>query len=281
MAPANDRPQHDRCHLFLIPGEIRNTIYEYVLTKERAIRLERRGNDSQGKWYNGIASIPGQHDMSTLASSLSDALLEVNQLRFVNKQLYAETRGLALRYNDMSCSAAKDITEFLEHCAPSHLCRIRLLTLPWADLMVPSSHAAVDWQPLLRFCGDFPKARVNVELTSLRPDSTSALLFMALHQLRVRGTHTLINAIFKDGCGMREAFLNKAQELVHDDLSLGPTVRHQSIRYFANAEGFSEQGFRRVVEADQLQPGHLNLGTVNGGVEGLVHLMKQVIEHGV
>lgn len=68
----------ERCRLLKLPAEIRAMIYEYALTEQ-----------------GGLVISGGHLHSARVDSEECDA----NQLKFVCKQLHAETKGLGLRYN--------------------------------------------------------------------------------------------------------------------------------------------------------------------------------------
>jgi hypothetical protein len=162
MNSTDDGTQQDCCHLFRKPAELRNAMYEYALTDgrpmhfDRPIRFDSRGFGPHGVSSKQISRTPGCHGLSAFMSALSNQLLEINQLRFVSKQLYAETHGLALRYNDLSFSNVKDAGYFLEHCAPFHLPRIRTLTVQWTRRSQDNNDPAAHWQPITQLCTTYP-----------------------------------------------------------------------------------------------------------------------------
>jgi len=79
--------------LLRLTAELRNTIYELTLTAPRS--LHHRKPDAVGKkpcLY--LHDVPGDNENP----------IEYNQLKYVNKQLYAETAGLELKFNDITFS---------------------------------------------------------------------------------------------------------------------------------------------------------------------------------
>jgi hypothetical protein len=109
----------DRCRLLDLPRELRDMIYEFVLTKERGLIKES-------------ARVP----TARLYAAKDFTRRDPNQLKFVCRQMYDETRGLALRFNDLTFrghtpKGALNLLElFVQHeCAQSHTRYIKKIIL--------------------------------------------------------------------------------------------------------------------------------------------------------
>jgi hypothetical protein len=289
MTYTEDRAQQDRCHFFRIPAELRNGIYEYALTEDlpirfdRPIRVDSRGFGLHGVWSRQISKAPGNRDLSTFVSALSNPLLEINQLRFVNKHLYAETRGLALRYNDLSFSYVMDAGYFLENCAPSHLSRIRRLTVKWNACYLQVSHPAANWRPIIQLCTTYyPNVEVRVVIKNLSPNNPHALVHLFIAEYVLRGTGYLANAMFKPGRDIAGSILQGP--LPQKAKQSGQMLDLKNLIFFPNNEVFNEQEFREECVATggrkSVAP-WLKANKLTGGIAGMVHLMKIVIKQGI
>jgi len=94
-------PRDGRCLLLELPGELRNMIYEYVLTEKHGI-MYRPPNLRFGPFVSmadtqiqRLGSLVRYGDMVYNCNPNSDH----NQLKYVNRQLHRETRGLGLQFN--------------------------------------------------------------------------------------------------------------------------------------------------------------------------------------
>jgi hypothetical protein len=74
--------------LLRLPGELRNKIYEYALSSQTPLLLN---SDTGG--------LPAQ-----LLSDIDGFTQEFNQIKYVSKQLYAETAHTEMKYNDIMVS---------------------------------------------------------------------------------------------------------------------------------------------------------------------------------
>jgi len=265
----------DVCHLLRLPGELRNFIYEYALTEERPLQVKRHGNDAAFKCYKQpLMQSEGYHETQGLAKWPKDAFVEVNQLRFVNKELYAETRALELRYNDLDFESIEDANEFLKNCALSQQAHLRTLTIHCAH--IPSLGKVSSTKFTMRFCRAHPRANVRIEHDQDDPNVPLLLMRVAWREFRMRGTHKLLNEIFTAGCGLREAHLVSFKVKL-EGAKFRPFPKN--FRFFP-CTSFDERAFRAGIEKDDHLLLYLARGYIQGGRDGLVRLMKQFIEHG-
>ena len=122
------------CQFLRLAGEIRNIIYAYALTNpdEQVVVYEDLGplmaamkadfaDISPTERRACLMSTPFANKVTLFTDS--SCVTEANQLRFVNRQLYYETRGLTLRYNNLSFEHSPTsnnqllrCTRFLHHC---------------------------------------------------------------------------------------------------------------------------------------------------------------------
>lgn len=76
-----------------LPAELRNNVYEYVLTSPHALRSRKPTNGEH---------LPHGSDPSTSSSKvLEPSADEFNQIKYVNKEIYKEANALELRYNTL------------------------------------------------------------------------------------------------------------------------------------------------------------------------------------
>jgi hypothetical protein len=80
--------------LFKLPGELRNRILEYALTSSEPLRYNSpMGSSSRSSFYVSLTKPDG-----TMISH------EFNVIKYVNRQLYAETAGLEIKLNTLHFS---------------------------------------------------------------------------------------------------------------------------------------------------------------------------------
>lgn len=90
--------------LTVLPAEIRNKIYSMVLSEPEPLVL----------WMDpaGIPRVCRRHSRARptltylFSQRTSGSAVEFNQLKYVSRMLFMETRGLERRYNTISATAA-------------------------------------------------------------------------------------------------------------------------------------------------------------------------------
>jgi hypothetical protein len=107
-----DQPAADgTCHFFSLPGALRNAIYPSYLYRD--------AHDTVDRLYDKA--------LARNSRKPRGSKYQVSQLRFVNKQLYTETCGLAICDSELAFHNVGDANFFLQHCKPELLSRIRCL----------------------------------------------------------------------------------------------------------------------------------------------------------
>lgn len=111
---------------FKLPGEIRNTIYTYILTAHRHLAYQPVwfGNEKSPKptFCLPVGALPPcQIDGHGLDSGDDGALVEWNQLKYVNRQmrketLYMETRLNAIAFKHKVGDSTAPIHDFMATC---------------------------------------------------------------------------------------------------------------------------------------------------------------------
>jgi len=136
-----------RASLLNLPGEIRNTIFEYALTASAHLR-------PTSSFYKKCIIQPA-----------------LNQLQFVNRQLHAETRDLEIRYNCLEFRSSwwpyratpVQCAEYYFANMPEYKrCWVREVAIEGKD---PFDHRwlqSLPWLPeLTTFCQTYPNIRIK------------------------------------------------------------------------------------------------------------------------
>lgn len=147
--------------LLLLPGELRNLIYQFVLTSNNGQLFckETRSLQSTPNRHNGenkseLEAAPDAritvyyerlHPSSFKLYEDEYTMVEANQLQYVCRSLRNETKGLGLKYNnigfvrreDWEAAACYQFARFLHHCGPYWRSQIRLVTLRSASPEIP------------------------------------------------------------------------------------------------------------------------------------------------
>jgi hypothetical protein len=150
------------CNLLSLPREIRDEIYECVLTEEEGLWCSiGSGNNLDTESWNSFRCYT-RKDLSSNCES--------NQLRYVSRQLYYETRGLSLRYSDLIFESTALFCAFLSTCAARHIGRLRNIAInehiaPQYGKCFPLAYLPSLISPSLSaFCAAHPDVAVSVLL---------------------------------------------------------------------------------------------------------------------
>jgi len=129
--------------LLALPGEIRNKIYQFVLTSPDALRYRESSKRIQKPIFYSLGSQRAEHGDENEQS-------EFNELKYVNKQLYNETAALELKYNVLRFNghpsdklpAIANLTNFLGSIATTRKAWLRTIMLD--DCIPPPSHGGTE-----------------------------------------------------------------------------------------------------------------------------------------
>jgi hypothetical protein len=188
-----------KSHLLRLPGEIRNSIYEYALTSSTGLVIKegRDGIDKLAQEISSSIQIPG------------------NQLQHTNRQLRHETADLEVRFNNIMVpgtktrSSVEQCIDFLETLPSSQHQYFRIITLKNSE---GYARNRVEWSEhvpaLYQFCGKHPQVIIRAHLPNKLIRSNSTMMFpMVLKALiNARGTSEFIERI-SDDVSLRTHFL--------------------------------------------------------------------------
>lgn len=158
--------------LLQLPRELRDIIYEYALTEEGGLVAEAGSFLVYSTRVSRGLRVMVLSTRFRAANNNGGTARESNQLRYVCRQLHAETSTLSLRYNDVEFSVSEGqgyltaydlFDNFHQSCAPTHLARIRHITIFDNHTPVPKESVDVSGVlplPLVSFCENCPNATV-------------------------------------------------------------------------------------------------------------------------
>lgn len=146
------------CIFLQIPAELRNLIYEYSLTEEHGVQCT----------IDKDPTIPPK--LLRLGQSKNgDLEPEANQLKYVCRKLYHETKGLTLQYNELTFRGTEDFERFLQVCAPTWKTCLRNINIIEKPEFGQGLNDGILYmlaqstsQPLYAFCLQYPAARVII-----------------------------------------------------------------------------------------------------------------------
>ncbi|KAF2871671.1 hypothetical protein BDV95DRAFT_572515 [Massariosphaeria phaeospora] len=185
------------CYFLTLPGEIRNIIYEYVLTEAEPIvhrldkqlsRFDRTQSAVKIRIVERHSEDDDEDDYDVPANLYVGPTpsVEVNQLQYVSHQFRYETKGLELRYNDLTFQQVnrrphthRQFLRFLKSCSPSRHSEIRTVTLGhepspcgYRPPYLMTATCRRDLRSIVTFCRAHPNAHVKVYFPELYQDYT-------------------------------------------------------------------------------------------------------------
>jgi len=150
--------------LLCLPAELRNTIYELALTHTKPLHYRKPEGD-EDKSYLYLPEAPSQqmHD---------EKPVEYNQLKYVNKQLWAETAGLELKFNDIAFDINPDhlpsselLTAWVSSISVAKRSWIKTITIRYGNMAPEQKDLSADGPNaiarLTQVCNDVPSMRVK------------------------------------------------------------------------------------------------------------------------
>jgi len=251
------------CYFFRLPGELRNKIYEYALTTARPLLYAADQENVFRLW----CPVPGQ----------AEGYHEANKLRFVNRQLYAEARGLSIQYNDLLFTNFKDAAVFLEtykHVERHMKC-----------IYIRGPGRKKEWEdnPDIRqvafFLRKHPRIAARVVLQHYSPNDEWSLPRIISHEITLKQTHAYADKFFVDE--HREPLLwDVMNQLESARFHATPAVFPPNLRFLFKDEPLDPALLRKNIETNESVM-RIVVPKVRDGVEGWVRLMAQAVEEGV
>ncbi|KAI4931143.1 hypothetical protein J4E85_003732 [Alternaria conjuncta] len=168
-----------------LPRELRDMIYEYALTEKAGLVV--------------LKSTP-----SRLRAADNPRGPDPNSLKFVCRQLYAETKGLGLRYNKLTFPSSFSYELFdkftKKHCSPANFGRVGSVAI----LQTSSARLHMELQAADTISKRYPALSVEVRLDWLSGQHSLQAWHWegSVAQCAIRGTFpVLASAELKDSAG--------------------------------------------------------------------------------
>ncbi|KAF2711600.1 hypothetical protein K504DRAFT_532166 [Pleomassaria siparia CBS 279.74] len=309
------------CHFFRLPGELRNLVYEYVLTEPDGLfhRVDDKGverlclvSDDGAKPVSRqsepllLAQNPGSTPVLHKRRKISNEqrietkepdtendkkkviiVDDANQLRFVSRQLFRETRGLGIRFNDLTFrnstreGAPWDTTitcmRFLKNCSAEHLRYLRNLTVDkarWENCVLGVGNA------LFHFCRKNPHITVNCCLSYLRQDSSKFMFHLMMVAYRTEKRPDLVSKLTGGNTRLEDYFsgmLAKFEKFPKEQMIA-------NVRAFPWDRKFDADIFQMALQQDDRASRlirRLSNEPHSVGIEGLMRIAKDVHDNGV
>jgi hypothetical protein len=136
-------PSYSR--LLLLPGELRNRIYEYALTARHGLYMKPGGFGQPPRTFEEDGDLDFDPEVVPFLERGKDLSSECfNQLKFTCHQLYKETAGIEVKFNPVRFivtgapgRSAEAFVDFLSDCAPDKAAWFTTITVSGNPAMVP------------------------------------------------------------------------------------------------------------------------------------------------
>jgi hypothetical protein len=179
-----------KANFMSLSGEIRKMIYAYALTEERGLHYGI-GPERVARLY--LNNKPYKELRSY-------ELEEANQLRYVNKQLYVETRGLGLRYNTVKFIDFADAAAFLQDY-PQAAQRLQGMHISNYESNIASRD--LQWQRpatrlVLSFLRENPHLPAKLALECASPNKPATLPTVMLYEMQFKQTTHILDRFYAD-----------------------------------------------------------------------------------
>ncbi|KAH7075101.1 hypothetical protein FB567DRAFT_183518 [Paraphoma chrysanthemicola] len=283
MAVTSDALTDDERHFFRLPAELRIKIYKHALTEQRPINFDRTV-DFAGRWCRN--SDERTVTYGSVARVADENLREVNQLRFVNKQMHMETRGLELWVNEMSFKDIQTASYFIQKCSQSNLIHLRVVHLRQGSYYTRQVHARPQLHALVRFCHDHPHATIRSHLSEWSPNSYGTLRYFGQEEAVIRGTQTLVTNLYVDGSRSHLRALKYIRKLQAEQAAQASNDEHNPVEWTTNFKFHPSTEHLDVnLLRDNIGPYHFRragfINEVEGAFEGYIRMTRRLIKHGI
>jgi len=214
--------------------------------------------------------------------------LEANPLRFVSKQLNFETKGLSIRYNDLSF---KDITEagqFLIHHPHLHQ-HIQGLRMRDADDLWPfekmdeaSWASSCEVNAISSFLRKHPGVVARLHVSWLSPNNPISLFRLAWAELRLKQSVHCADNFYTDA--HRIGFIQYGMSRSNlSELDVEKAILPHNFRFCCKDEPLDEGVLEEAIrENDPRRPfGGAGASSIRDGPQGWMRWMKIIVEEGV
>lgn len=284
------------CHFFRLPGELRNAIYAYVLSKPGGLlfRVSSRGETqlllkaSAIRRYRRrpayeIAVLPAK---GILDDRMNGTMHEKNQLQYVNREMRLETRGLGVRFNQITFLGCHDFRDFIAMCPHIHKSYLRHLTIESSFYGLCSKRSeAVNSEKSAKsnsmhalafdFCDAFPRVTLHTTVKGWRQTKPAFILEGLMIQMALRGRWDL-GDFFNDPVNQDEVRARANSRLEGIKYSFPPT----NFRLHPEDDFFSETVFRAILETNAFMTGMLSREK-EGAIDRWVIKVREFYREGI
>ncbi|KAF2244818.1 hypothetical protein BU26DRAFT_568813 [Trematosphaeria pertusa] len=266
----------------LLPGELRNRIYEYALTEPGGLLYYK---------HEGAGRLCAYRHAQEKEDG-GEEIKATNQLQYVNCELRAETKGLGLCFNNITFEPAseddlfEDCVQFLNEVSIRQRSRLRSLTITVYGRQRVLHFADSRWYPLLHnFAKDYPDCQIRICTDGLSQGSNYLIyraVLLAVITRRDDETRrglSIFTAMTQDLL-LGELKRKYPQFFVEEYLSLigGPVA--PNIRFFPADLVFKPDMFRSTLQRSK---GFTDLiaSSIAGGMDAWMERAQEIYEGGI
>ncbi|KAH7064453.1 hypothetical protein BKA63DRAFT_496785 [Paraphoma chrysanthemicola] len=264
----------NNCHFFRLPGELRNVIYAYVLSKPGGLlfRVSSHGDTQLLLKASAIRRYRPKpaYEIAVLAAKgmlderINGTMHENNQLQYVNREMRLETRGVGVRFNQITFLGCHDFRDFTAMCPDIHKSYLRHMTIDssfyglcsnrseaLSSATVPKSNSMHSLA--FDFCRAFPRVTLHTTVKGWRQTKPAFVLEGLMIQMALHGRWDLGN-FFEDPVNQNEMRARATSRLEGINYSFPPT----NFRLHPDDDFFSETAFKTKLETNTFMTGMLS-----------------------
>jgi hypothetical protein len=278
------------CPFLELPGELRNVIYAHALYEPAGLRF-RQDDYGIGRLENASSAVPSKPSLVFATCKTENitrreidtaASRAANQLQYVSREIRKETRGLGIRYNEISFDRLNDIFSFIALCPKSENKHLRMLRL-YKTLYTTNGSPNQALQPkkendqIFQFCEANPNVVIDGYIQGWQQTDPMFLPYSILVEMQFRNTSNRIADFFTDPelqHAIKEATMRK--------VSKAQQVLPANFKLFPDDKKFDEKAFREAAaDLVKLFGADVFDHAVEGGIERWVPLVRRIYEEGI
>jgi hypothetical protein len=292
-------PHKPEPNLLALPGEARNSIYEYAITEENGLQYTTSSSEIPEHITKEVPDMGACFVAKPSPSLAPYNFCLANPLSFTNRQLRHETMHLEYRYNDIEFvnrnpHSIEVFAEFLARHAEdaSVLSKLRTITLHStptkpnvsAEVLVSAPCSLLAVNEVLEFCSANPHVTVRWRRPDWHYNDPMFIIQAVLITLAVRNNTEFLSKVSKGEAVIEAMILDGFQ--TKDRIPLREVLDHpgrqiwpENFRFMPEPSAFDEAAFRET----QSRAKRFERFRLPGaeGIEHWVALAKEIFEKGV
>ncbi|EAT89347.1 hypothetical protein SNOG_02616 [Parastagonospora nodorum SN15] len=275
MEDTSIAPADGTCHFLRLPAELRDLIYRQALFSPEGLAC--RSTQECGKLHYRL--LHSTHELGS--QPLGIATSELNQLKFVCRQLNVETKCVSTSINAIVfLKGIPDFIEFATACPKSVLNQISSVTIHHEqeyddhNFCEPSHGTS-----LLDFCKQQPYTSVELRHSWLdphEPDFFQRMIEFAIHFRNDRGVVARVTA----SLNAQQYLIHRAVDIWYANTDISDRLKEypRNLRAFPPYKTLNDVVFKDHYLADAIDMLDVNM---SDGLPGGVELVKGVFQRGI